>query len=124
MLVRTTTWVKFDRPMFGLSPEAGELPFRKEETHLPCRILVAVRPMHRVPTLGLGVQLPDGPGCRLGGVRGSNDFPEMGHGIRSFQGHREAGPAGHEGDKIVVEWPAFMNFEEGSRRGGGHAGRP
>ena len=48
----------------------------------------------------------------------------MRHGIRSFQGHRKAGPAGHEGDKIVVEWPAFMHLIEGSRLGGGQPNQP
>ena len=38
--------------------------------------------MNRVPALGFGVELPDGAGCRFGGVGSANDLPEMGDGIR------------------------------------------
>jgi len=63
----------------------------------------------RVLAFRVRVELPNGSRRRLDRIGGADDRAELGHSVRALEGHRQAGPAGHELDQVLVERTILVN---------------
>src|SRR5687768_2169603 len=90
-LIADRRWLLVLRPQ-----SLYKLGLGKEKSRLSLSVLIRVRGMNRVPLLGLGVELPNGPGLCLSGIGCTDGLPKGGDRIISLQHDRHAPAGGHE----------------------------
>src|SRR5262245_58423296 len=92
-----------------------ELGLGEEEAGLTLRVLVGIRGVNRVPSLRLGVELPDRAGRSFGRVRRPDRVAQRADGARLLEHHGHARSRSHELHQFAVEGPPAVHGVELAR---------